>query len=434
MPARTALLSLAALAGTAAAQAEFPAIFVANNGNLEGSVSTMRIEADGSLTFVSKVVTGTRSSTSQPCPGCNTYAIDITPDGRFLATAHAAGSSTENLTVYAVAPDGSLTVVEELPLAQGGLDIQWINNELLALPLTDLSLTNRVRLFRLDEDNQLTEIDSAVTGSFNTSIAVHPNRRWLYANDSLGSNTVRVFDTEGGSLTLIQTLSLPNYGVAIEVDPSGQYLYAAGGISNGGNSFAGYAIDPADGSLSPLAGSPYTSPGASPKGFAFSEDSDFLYVSHGTDATIRGFSLDPDGIPTSTGFSFDVGLQGSLREMNTLGNLLFALDETTAIDGVRGAYSFTIDPSTGNLTPLPGSPVDTQGISPNDVVAWAGANPACNPADLAAPFGVLDLADVQAFVGGFLAQDAIADLAPPAGVFDLADVQVFVSAFNAGCP
>jgi hypothetical protein len=38
------------------------------------------------------------------------------------------------------------------------------------------------------------------------------------------------------------------------------------------------------------------------------------------------------------------------------------------------------------------------------------------------------------FVGGFVTQDPIADLAAPEGVFDLADVQAFVGAFNAGCP
>lgn len=58
----------------------------------------------------------------------------------------------------------------------------------------------------------------------------------------------------------------------------------------------------------------------------------------------------------------------------------------------------------------------------------------CNDADLAEPFGVLDLADVQAFIAGFLSQDPIADLTEPFGVWDLADVQVFVAAFVAGCP
>ena len=426
------LLSLAALAGTAAGQASYPAIFVANNGNLEGSVTTMRIESSGVLTFVDKVVTGTRATTSQPCPGCNTYAIDIAPNGRFLATAHASGNSTEHLTVYEVAPGGTLTVVEELPLAQGGLDINWITNDLLAMPLTDLSQTNQVRLFRLDEDNELTQIDSANSGIFNTSIAVHPNRRWLYANDSFGS-TVRVFDTQGGAISLVQAQPLPISGVAVAVTPDGRALFAAGGISAGGNAFAGYAIDPADGTLTELPGSPFTSPGESPKGFAFSEDGVFMYVSHGSDATIHAFALDASNIPVSAGFSFDVGSQGSLREMEGLGGLLIALDESTSFDGVRGAYSFAINPGTGNITPLPGSPVDTQGSNPNDVAVWA-AQIGCNPADVAFPFNVLDLADLQAFVSAFLDGDVLADLAPPVDVYDLADVQTFVASFNAGCP
>ena len=63
------------------------------------------------------------------------------------------------------------------------------------------------------------------------------------------------------------------------------------------------------------------------------------------------------------------------------------------------------------------------------------AGPAgCTAADIASPFGVLDLADLQAFIAGFVAGDPIADLAAPEGVYDLADVQAFVSSFNAGCP
>ena len=56
------------------------------------------------------------------------------------------------------------------------------------------------------------------------------------------------------------------------------------------------------------------------------------------------------------------------------------------------------------------------------------------PADLAPPFGVLDLADLNAFVAGFLAQDPIADLAPPFGVFDLGDLGAFIDSFVSGCP
>ncbi|USO00014.1 MAG: hypothetical protein H6810_04960 [Phycisphaeraceae bacterium] len=57
----------------------------------------------------------------------------------------------------------------------------------------------------------------------------------------------------------------------------------------------------------------------------------------------------------------------------------------------------------------------------------------CNAADLAEPCGVLDLADVTAFIAGFLGQDPIADL-DGNGIWDLLDVQAFISAFLNGCP
>lgn len=54
--------------------------------------------------------------------------------------------------------------------------------------------------------------------------------------------------------------------------------------------------------------------------------------------------------------------------------------------------------------------------------------------DLTPPFGVLDLADIVAFITAFASADPLADLAEPFGVFDLADIVAFVTAFEAGCP
>jgi hypothetical protein len=54
-------------------------------------------------------------------------------------------------------------------------------------------------------------------------------------------------------------------------------------------------------------------------------------------------------------------------------------------------------------------------------------------ADLAEPFGLLDLADIVAFVGAFGTQDPAADF-DGNGLFDLADIIAFVDAFAAGCP
>ena len=57
------------------------------------------------------------------------------------------------------------------------------------------------------------------------------------------------------------------------------------------------------------------------------------------------------------------------------------------------------------------------------------------PADFAAPYGVLTFADVQAQLGLFGAMDPRADLAAPYGVFNFADEQAFLGAYgNPNCP
>jgi len=66
-----------------------------------------------------------------------------------------------------------------------------------------------------------------------------------------------------------------------------------------------------------------------------------------------------------------------------------------------------------------------------DTITFGGG---CNAADIAEPFGVLDLGDLQVFITAFLGQDPVADVAAPFGVYDLADLQFFISTFLGGCP
>lgn len=55
-------------------------------------------------------------------------------------------------------------------------------------------------------------------------------------------------------------------------------------------------------------------------------------------------------------------------------------------------------------------------------------------ADVAEPFGTLDIDDVLTFLNAFAAGEALADVAPPTGSFDIDDVLTFLAAFGAGCP
>lgn len=121
-------------------------------------------------------------------------------------------------------------------------------------------------------------------------------------------------------------------------------------------------------------------------------------------------------------------------------------------DGVAirlGAGDFTFGPETrfavGSSSPgLAAADINEDGgidlIHPNDNTNDIGClrntcppDP-CNQADLSIPRGVLDLADLNAFIVAFLAMDPQADLAAPAGSFDLADINAFGAAFLAGCP
>lgn len=99
-------------------------------------------------------------------------------------------------------------------------------------------------------------------------------------------------------------------------------------------------------------------------------------------------------------------------------------DEVAATDSFRIRFSAN-DLGTQNITEA--------GLDDFRIMRAFCEDVSC-PADLAPPMGVLDLADVQAFIAGFTGQDAASDLAAPFGVWDLADVQAFVTSFNAGCP
>ncbi|MBZ0173408.1 MAG: hypothetical protein K8E66_13575 [Phycisphaerales bacterium] len=59
--------------------------------------------------------------------------------------------------------------------------------------------------------------------------------------------------------------------------------------------------------------------------------------------------------------------------------------------------------------------------------------PGCNTADYAEPFGVLDSADINAFVTLFVANDQAADIDGDA-LFSLADIVAFLTTYTGGCP
>ena len=83
--------------------------------------------------------------------------------------------------------------------------------------------------------------------------------------------------------------------------------------------------------------------------------------------------------------------------------------------------------STGELV----MPIRYVGSGGSGLHVWDIDDPC--PADLALPFGLLDLDDINSFVAGFVGMTADGDLDGNA-LWDLADINIFVDSFTAGCP
>ncbi|MFQ5806910.1 MAG: lactonase family protein, partial [Phycisphaerae bacterium] len=374
--------ALAVATSPALGQATMKAAFVSNDGNTEGSVTSYVFDADGAPVFVQKVVTGGDDS-----PGTNAYTISITPNGRYLATGHATAYTLEQITILEVAADATMTIVHEYPDHPGTpLDIEWINDRYLAAVRTEIGTTNHVIVYEFDPNAAtLTEVDQGDCGTFTTSVAVHPSREYLYAGDSFA---YRIYPFEihaDGTLTPLTSISTGStYPLAVRVSPDGTKLYANGGISSGRHAVLGYHIA-ADGTLSAMAGSPFYSPGDSPKDCVCSGDSTILFVGHGSDATARSFLIDGEsGELSTTGYFFDVGIQGELGDLAVLDDYLLITDN---FYNGRGLYSFDILPN-GSFT-MNGTLVDSQGIGPREIAGWS---PPC-VGDLDGD-GSVDLADL----------------------------------------
>ncbi|MGD9688445.1 MAG: hypothetical protein AB7K52_04240 [Phycisphaerales bacterium] len=454
-------VALATVAGTApgaSAQSTLPAVFVANNGNLEGSVSSFTVGPNGALSFVQRLIIGITPSSAQPVPGTNAYTMTISPDGRFLATTHATASEVlEQVTIMRVGPDASLTLAGEFQTPNSPLGCRWVTDEYLAVTRTAISGTNHLILYRYDRDaNMLTEVDREPVVGFCTSIAVHPNQRWVYTQET-NTNTIFLFhlNDQGRLDPAGAYTNTPYYPLGLGITPDGRYLYAAGGISGGGSWITGHAID-ADGSMTGAVGGltyiqpgPFIPGGDAPKVCVPSPDSRLLFVGHGRDATVRVMNIDEQsGVPGFTSTIFDVGLQGSLGDIVTLPHptepafcYMYVTDNFTATDNLAGVYAFRVETGEGEptFTMIPPAPPQAPPLArtganqPSALASWQPPTPPACPPDFNAD-GTLNADDLGDFINCYFSLPPCdgADFNGDAEI-NADDLGDFINAYFAGC-
>lgn len=165
------------LAGAAFAQSTSPAVFVANNGNSVGSVTSFRVNADGTVSLVQNLVT----------PGSsNAQCIDISPNGRWLCTGHGTISgTTEQLTFFEVAADATMSIRLETLTPDSPVDVVWLNDELIVVTNTSASPNDQLIVYRFDPAvPSLTQVWFTSLGSSTFDIAIDRAHKLLYPRAS----------------------------------------------------------------------------------------------------------------------------------------------------------------------------------------------------------------------------------------------------------
>jgi 6-phosphogluconolactonase (cycloisomerase 2 family) len=207
---------------------------------------------------------------------------------------------------------------------------------------------------------------SASTGAFNVAMdfAVIAIPRFLYtSSDGPRLLSKAIINPSSGQLRMAGYLSTNANNFAVfpcqTVDPSGQFLYVGSGVNTGGTLTGEvqiYSLDPATGTPTPLTGSPFAT--TNPMDcvefertgkFGFASDginSSTLLLSFSRNTTTGVLaplaSLNLPGIPTRVA-------------LDPMGQFLYVSAFTNNFASGT-ALGFSIDPGTGALTPIPGTP------------------------------------------------------------------------------
>jgi 6-phosphogluconolactonase (cycloisomerase 2 family) len=182
------------------------------------------------------------------------------------------------------------------------------------------------------------------------AFAVTPSQHFLYVACAQG-NTFSGFAVNQNSrrLTAVGTFMSDNNPVAAAIDAGGKFLYIA---NSGGNSVTGYSINAATGTVTPIASARVTTNFA-PNGLAIDPSAAFLYVStaFGNSGDLEGFSINPasGALMPLPGSPFGSFLATAVKASPS-GKYVYVADVT---NGVR---AFSLNAMSGALTEIAGSP------------------------------------------------------------------------------
>ncbi|HLK53647.1 MAG TPA: beta-propeller fold lactonase family protein, partial [Candidatus Angelobacter sp.] len=214
------------------------------------------------------------------------------------------------------------------------------------------------------------------TGTGPIAVAMSPTAPFLYtANLTDGDVTGFTVDPGAGGLTFLGSFALTPPVVppapaphpsAMAISPKGNFLFVASATEG---TVAVLAIA-GDGKLT-LAGAPVSmGAGSAPSGVTVEPTGRFLYVADAANNDVLAFSIGTNGALTAiSGSPFTAGLQPKGLATDPQGTFLYA-----ANSGSNDVSAYLIDPSSGALAAITGSPFATGGAGPSAVAVNANSS------------------------------------------------------------
>ena len=264
-----------------------------------GGVSQYTVASSTGVPSVLTVATNTSTTTlSNPTPpapaGINPVSLALSNAGNLLFVANQASNS---ISVFGI--NGSTGLLTEIsgspfPTAKGPTDVISGGN----LVYVANQGAGQVSGYTFDSGSgALTQISGSpyAAGVSPRAVAFGPAGKFLYVADQ-ASNAVLAFSiqsTTSGQLAPLSTPSFPTgtAPVNLYVGSSGKVLYVA---NQGSGNISAFSIDAGSGALTALSGSPYAV-GANPSFITADSSGKFLFVANQGSANISVFSVGADG-------------------------------------------------------------------------------------------------------------------------------------------
>ena len=317
----------------------------------------------------------TPGSQTPQVSGTAPHGLALLP-GKFLFVAN---SQSNTIAVYSIAGDGSLNLsATPTPVGGTGPDNAVLDSSGQYLFVTN-SFSANISVFSVDSGSGAL---TAVPGSpfyANDSpgeILIPPGTNFVYVTNSrIGTVTAFTFSSSTGVLTPAPGspfVSGPGAS-GVAVSNNGQYLYVANSTalnpgSNTVGNISGFTIDSTTGTLTRLANSPFTSAvGSGPSTLIADPSGRFIFATTpGTAYSIWCFTIDPSSgqLTPSQGSPFSVASGGLFVLTDNIGSFLYIGSQAD-----HGIEAYTYDSNTGAPSTVLNSPFSTSSPPGKMVIA-----------------------------------------------------------------